>query len=89
MKMALLLIFLLGAAIPAAFMTYAGLEHNAMMEFCSGDPESEGPCVLDLEYTVLIFGTWYLFSLGVMVLFYAFIRLVTRRRRPRAGSQIR
>lgn len=71
-RMSVVTILLL-SIVPPAIMTYIGLTHNAMMEFCLNDPEIGSECVIDTGYVVGIFSTWYIFSFVlIMILFYIF-----------------
>jgi len=76
-----ILLYILGAAIIATGILWAGLEHDAMQEFCISHSANE--CQFDYLYAFGIWSSWFLlFVLPVIVvgMFVIFIRIRKRRR---------
>ena len=73
-----IIIALILSLVPAATMTYIAVSHNAMMEFCEGDPEASTDCVIDIQLALFYFSAWYLFS---FIVFLSWLFLFTLLRR--------
>ena len=57
--------------IPALTITYIGVSHNSMMEFCKDHAENK-PCTYDTEYIFYTFISWYLLSTLIITSLFSF-----------------
>jgi hypothetical protein len=74
-KTHILIIVFLSLVLPS-IMTYIGLSHNAMMEFCKNDHGLGGECVIDIGLVISLFSMWYIFSFAVISILFYLIKFV-------------
>lgn len=85
MRQRVIVVLLLLPCVPTLAMTYVGMSHNAMSEFCENDPEARLDCAIDIVYSLKLIAAWYFGSFVVLAPLVLLIAFVLRQgERPRA-----